>query len=238
MKGVCIDEDEKEDEFGAFDDIVLNVDMRKFLRTFFGDEWYERTAKAYALDDKESSEWQLAEVESDHPIDLSKERKRLDSQRKKLLDIMTDPNESQPNNKRKKELANIINAFLEEQNRYHPRYLVPNYEAITVFIWHNIWSKEGKKICEDFEKVLEERSFNILNLFKEEKYELGRPWFLLLYKILDIANRLRFSWIQSFIDMNDDEKILSSASRKLDENVDDVMTRIDATIIGVRNART
>jgi len=67
---------------------------------------------------------------------------------------------------------------------------------------------------------------------------LGRPWFLLLYKILDIANRLRFSWIQSFIDMNDDEKILSSASRKLDENVDDVMTRIDATIIGVRNART
>lgn len=236
VEGVWLDlqEGRAKNGFGAFDELVLSVDMRKFLKAFVGEKWYERTAIAYGLGEKDWIEWQYTEVSNGAPIDIKnqEELNRLNEQRKIMLDTMSEPEEE------KAGIEKTIHDFLSEEGRYHPRYLVPNYEAITVFIWNNIWSDIGKEYYSRFEKTLKERTDFIVKGLEKQDFKLNKEWLLLLERIFDIGYRLRFPWIRKLVDEN--RKNVESLLEKLKYSIpdtEDVIERILVSIFNIADAK-
>jgi hypothetical protein len=178
--------------FIAFDEIVLNVDMRKLLKGIvstdepeqeWGSLWGKRTKRSYGLEDLD--EWKQ---DPDHPWDFQE----LDRNRLILLDSMTDP-EAPP-----KETRDTIRWFLDIQNRWlHPRYLVYNYEAVAVYLWYNREADQNMELNGLFDKILKHRFKSVLKLLKKEGANLGvlrSPYELLVERVLDIGQRLRYAW--------------------------------------------
>ena len=235
VEGVLLDlqEGKAKNGFGAFDELVLNVDMRKFLKAFVGGNWYHRTAIAYALGEKDWPEWEFEEVCKGNPVKIRnyKVRNRLDNQRKLLLDTM-----SEPEIERKGTKTTILN-FLAEEIFYHPRYLVPNYEAISVFIWNNIWSEEGKSLYTQFEKIAYNRTKFIIEGLTKNNLKLSKEWLLLLERISDIGYRMRFPWIRQLIDQDRVEikKLLNNLKDSNPES-SDIIERILVNIKNILSA--
>ncbi|HEX3529244.1 MAG TPA: hypothetical protein VH988_19480 [Thermoanaerobaculia bacterium] len=191
-KGVSLDMERSENEerrFSAFDTLVLNVDTRKFLKSIVvekADEevWFQRTFRAYGLANPE--EW-----EPPYPPDL----KELDEQRRALLDAMTEPEDKKVN-----ETARVyIRKFVEradDHDRLHPRYLTYNYEAVAVFLKNNR-GEDLLIVREQFRNLLRDRlekTMNELGSLPGIKSYLREPLELLVERILNIAQRLRYPW--------------------------------------------
>jgi hypothetical protein len=182
-------------ELKPFDELVLNVDMRKLLRAFVGDKWHDETKLSYGINMTHWKEWNLDEVHGDSsPIDVQSEYEGLNQMRIQLLDLMSSPELFI--NEKKIEIENTIHVFLENQNVYHPRYLIFNYEAISVYLWNNNWDPKSKKISEKFSEILKRRAGEILEGLRYNNLTLRRPWLLLLERILSIGYKLRYTWVR------------------------------------------
>ncbi|MGA8808961.1 MAG: hypothetical protein WB973_13875 [Thermoanaerobaculia bacterium] len=173
----------------AFDELVLNVDMRKFLRGMFPkDVWYAQTRKSYGLDDLE--EW---------PVRPSAEEfDELNEKRSTLLDAMTDP-------VRMKEPAVLerysaaVKWFLDQESRWlHPRYRTPNYEAIAVYLWYRRFYPDAQQISRDLEAILEKRLDLLVTELDDPKTNLRKAKTLLLERILDIGRRFWYQWAKTY----------------------------------------
>lgn len=187
------DRRKKGDPFIAFDELVLNVDMRKFLKGSMGGDddvvWFKETKRAYGLNDEDRDEWWNREE-----LDFE----QLDERRKTLLRSMTNPE----NPTQTQETEESIKWFLEMSKQWlHPRYLVPNYEAVTVYIWSHRWEAEAKNINTMFRDVLDKKLIEIDNILQEGPDPKGPPassYELLIERILNIGNRLRYSWARLY----------------------------------------
>jgi hypothetical protein len=174
--------------FAAFDRLVLNVDMRKFLHGLMGDKkWFARTRRSYALEKKQAGEWK--------ELGLKADLRECDEQRRILLTSMTDPELFAHDETKRQQLEATIYWFLGNEKQFHPRYLVYNYEAVAVYLIHQRWTDTGKAVREQLGRILDER------LGAESKALDGRPprwrdaWELVVERGLSIGSRLQYGWI-------------------------------------------
>lgn len=185
-------------DFISFDKLVLNVDMRKFLKYLVGDEkWYSRTKRSYGLENPE--QWS-----GDHDFGL------LEENRKILLNLMTEPENATLSSKGKK----TIDWFLKLHNTHelHPCYLMYNYEAVAVYLRQNWWQEEVRYTANGFQDILKNCLENILReLEKQEEYITLRDNLeLLVERILSIGQRLRFQWVQDYLEPNKNMQLKNS----------------------------
>ena len=177
-------------ETSAFDELVLNVDMRKFLCAAIeedaeagrGQNWHDETRRSYGL--KESSPW-WGDDET---------KAKLEGIRCDLLDYMTDPQ----SNKAKGEHG--LRKFLKDHNPdWHPGYLRFNYEAVAVFLRQERWNETFKALRKKFEKIICAQFATV-----SKKFQLNVPWAgpwtrrdveLLFERMVVIGIRLRLDWI-------------------------------------------
>jgi hypothetical protein len=195
------------DKKRAFDELVLNVDMRKFLRGLLDSDdiwhneakrahglvdpdniWHNETKRAYGLVDPED----LEEWHAQGMTDLDE----LNERRWTLLQYMTDP-EHPPLRARE-----TVEWFLERQSRWlHPRYLIYNYEAVTVFLWYERRNSETEALRSRFGEILRKRFEMVLDELKAAPAEVSertRARKLLLERLLDIGRRLRYAWARDY----------------------------------------
>lgn len=202
-RGVSIDMRERSQEkFSAFDELVLNVDTRKFLKSMMSEEeWYERTRRSYGLDHPE--EWR--------DLDLVK-RQELERERRLLLDSMTEPEKK--DKEWMQQIRTAVSTFLgRDHDQLHPRYLTYNYEAVAVFLKVNWWNEEVDSLKKDFGGLLQTRlNKSIAELEAQPTPEdpLHSPRELLVERILSIAQRLRYPWAQSYLNPPTEERLLAA----------------------------
>jgi hypothetical protein len=178
--------------------LVLNVNTRKFLRGMIEPgEWYKLTKRAYALADEDRAQW----VKGDE-IDFGE----LERERTKLLDYMTEPDSEEHVQDATGELETTIRGFLDKDYnlRLHPRYLMYNYEAVSLYVEFHCWDERGEVIGDRFSDILNRRLQETDQLLRGEKaiesFDLLRGSFeLLLERILNIGYRLRFPWAQAYV---------------------------------------
>lgn len=185
----------------AFDELVLNVDMRKFLRGLLesDDRWRHETKRSYGLVD----EADLEEWKGEGTTDFQE----LDDRRWTLLQFMTDP-EHPP-----AEIRDTIDWFLERQKQWlHPRYLVYNYEAVAVYLWYERRNAELANVRSSFGEILRARFDGLLDELRNlpaDAADAGRADRLLLERLLDIARRLRYSWVARWADKAEEQKLMA-----------------------------
>lgn len=191
-------------EFRGFDELVLNVDMRKFLKELVGNDWYDYTRLSYALNKKHWPQWKFKDVGGPDGFDLADPETydHLENQRQTLLNLMTNPEEY--TGSAEEQLKTVIHQFLDEEAKYHPRYLIFNYEAVTVYVWRQFTKTEGEEIDKRFNDALHRRCNSIVNGLREGNFsrELIKPWELLLHQTLDNAARLSLPWLDEYKDQN------------------------------------
>lgn len=205
----------------AFDELVLNVDMRKFLRGLLesDEEWKRETRKSYGLvDDKDIAEWEAHGTE-----DFAD----LDENRWTLLQFMTDP-EHPPAH-----IRDTVRTFLDRQQRWlHPRYLLYNYEAVAVFLWYERRSPETAPLKSEFGEIVRRRLEDVLidlHSLGSDSSDERRAKSLLLERLLDIGRRLNYGWVAAFADVRATD--LMSA---IDEANIDVANRIRLILKDIR----
>jgi hypothetical protein len=179
-----------------FDEIVANVDMRKFLKYFMK----KYTEKEYDILSRESNGmnseagWAIQNFKIE-----SKYWFLLEGYRVALLDSMIYPETTSP-----AKIEKIIYGFFKEEDKgLHPSYLKYNYEAIAVNLQYNWWNPKYQQISEEFSKLLYNRTKQLLKLILESDNldELDLKLNLLLVeRILDISRRLRYGWVLQFTD--------------------------------------
>lgn len=174
----------------AFDELVLNVDMRKFLHGLLNsdDVWHHETKRSYGLVDRHD----LAQWDAHGATDFAE----LDARRWTLLQYMTDP-EHPPTDTR-----GAVDWFLERQRQWlHPRYLIYNYEAVAVFLWYERRNPKLGKLRSDFGEILRGRFDGVVDELRTDPHvatDGARASSLLLERVLDIARRLRYSWVAAY----------------------------------------
>jgi hypothetical protein len=176
-----------ETDFTAFDELVLNIDMRKFLRGMMRKkEWYERTRKSYALVGEENKgEWQV-DLHADGWLN------RLDRVRKTLGDLITDPDREIRLRGRRLEVC--IDWLLDQQHRFHPRYLIHNFEAIAVYARMRPLTDKRRAVTRCFSQLLEQRLREIAG----REIDVRRAEHLLVERMLDVGQRLRLDWARVY----------------------------------------
>lgn len=174
-------------DFTAFDELVLNVDMRKFLRGMMGTEWYSRTLQSYALLEKDWHEW-------DMDLRAGQAFRRLNRVRIALLDLMTDPERELRVSGRRIEAC--IDWLLNEQHQFHPRYLIYNFEAVAVYARSRTPTDKRPAITARFSEILRSR----LQKIEAEGIDVSRAEHLLVERMLDIGQRLRLDWVRPYAD--------------------------------------
>jgi hypothetical protein len=205
----------------VFDELVLNVDMRKFLRGLLesDDEWRRETRKSYGLvDAKDLEEWKKRGTDDFDDLDRN---------RWTLLQFMTDP-EHPPEN-----IHKTVRAFLDRQQRWlHPRYLLYNYEAVAVYLWYERRNPATVPLKAEFGDIVRRRLEEVLI----DLHGLGaaasderRAKSLLLERLLDIGRRLNYGWVAAFAD--DRETYLMSA---IDQDNVDVANRVRLILKDIR----
>lgn len=199
----------------AFDELVLNVDMRKFLRGLVDREtWIEETAKSYGLHNKD--EWEPCGGVL---------FKTLDEQRQILLNLMTEPEKYHEDAKK------AVRWFLNRQTSWlHPRYLIYNYEAVAVYLWYNRWQDETKQISTEFSDILWNRLLEIQQDLSLGEAKLKKPKQLLLERILHIGQRLRYKWAEKFNEKDKQDPLLSVI------DAEDIKNRIRAIFNDIENS--
>lgn len=162
-----------------FNELVLNVDMRKFLIHFLGeDEFNARAYEAWGLNDSKFIE---------HPY-FSK----LQSVHRELLSYMTQPGKLD---------ADVIRKAIKilQERALDPRYLLYAYEAVAIHLRYNIWKSEYQAYIIDFDKALKTR-------FHWTLEELGGPdpvandreknLLLLVERIVHLGENFGFDWME------------------------------------------
>lgn len=192
VKGIVL---QKElDNYNPWMNLVLNVDMRKFLKGLIkDDEWYERTKKSYALERKDLETWDFK-----NEIDFNE----IEEERKLFLDYMTDPEHEEYIKDSEGKLAKAINRFLDKEMFLHPRYLLYQFEAVAIYVWYHRWTEQGANISRRFSEVLKRRLAEIPQTLLRKRSSVERPeelpvqdpLELLLERILHIGQRLRYTW--------------------------------------------
>ena len=130
-EGLARDVEEAQGPTDEFNTLVLNVDMRKFLRfkidaipefrSKFEEPFHEVTRYSYGLDNPE--EWPMG-VEKFQGLKAELDRTRI-----ALLDGMTYPEQPE------REVEEQIDWFLGGQTKgRHPKYLMYCYESVAVYI--------------------------------------------------------------------------------------------------------
>jgi hypothetical protein len=177
-----------ERSFTTFDELVVDVDTRKFVRDMLGrDRWIERTYFTYGLSDV--SWWEKCNAVKDIAALLA----RLDGIRITLLDYLTDPDLSDIGEARRA----IWDFFELEGFDLHPNYLIYNYEAVTIFLWYNSSDEHDIKIEAHFRERLKLRFDEVVALLYQGG-ESRHYWERLVERILSIAERLRIESITRY----------------------------------------
>ncbi|MFN6571743.1 MAG: NACHT domain-containing protein [Dendronalium sp. ChiSLP03b] len=193
-KGVAIALKEKNRK--PFDELVLNVDTRKFLKYLVNklfnsqDKFDELTRGSYGL--QSEHEWELK-------TNLSFDE--LENIRKILLLSMTEP-ENPPADTEK-----LIRRFLKiEDDGLHPRFLLYCYESVAVYLRDHQWDEKVRGINQDFHNLSKLRLENTLSRLdlQEIPSYLKTPLKLLVERILDIGQRLRYRWVKEYL--NEDKQ--------------------------------
>jgi hypothetical protein len=186
-RGIVLDLQKSEVGKSAFDRLVLNSDMRRFLRSMVqehyrdSEAWYRRTQNSYALD--QPAQWKLSNGYVFHDI-----QSRLESIRRTLLDSMTDLRTFDTGLTR----VAIGDFFEYEGHNLHPRYLMYNYEAVAVYLWRHRWKHEDMWLLHDFEERLHNRALRTMSELEGPGVDDREGMELLLERICDIARRLQF----------------------------------------------
>ena len=203
------------------DELVLNVDMRKFLRdlielsqrrTKLSEMDFEAiTRRSYGLEGPPEN-WNLPEGTSYEEIQYSYDRHRI-----RLMYAMTDPEDPMRTAGIQEEISWLLSKDFRE---FYPGYLIYNYESVAVFITYHRWSPEGQRLRQEFSKVAQScfdwcreiltprGAKRSIRPDLHPRKEALRPVFeRLLERLLDIALRMRWRWVQ-FPDMVDQERQL------------------------------
>jgi hypothetical protein len=186
-KGMFLSKENAAEDFSAFDELVLNVDMRKFLRGLVGKDWYERTRKSYALEGKDREEWDHAAK-----VDFNE----LEKQRVLLLDAMTDPELSVRMGS--SQLDQAVERFLADARDCHPRYLMYNFEAVSVYSSYRWGSEQGRQTKKKLGNVMRERVDYALKHKDVIDSEKWPAWELLIERVLKIGQRLGYKWVKEY----------------------------------------
>lgn len=186
-------------ELTGFHDLVLNIDMHRFLRDLTvrrgnmdkrdGEKWwYDETRLAYGLTGKGLGEWVP-------PYEALEENSlrwhALNQIRENLLDVRsglkTDAMEIGP----------WVDDYLkEDKGSLTPRYQIPNYEAVAVCLLDpNVGTEKRHR---DFSGMLRKRLDEAIALLQNPAAEVCETEVneLLVERILDIARRFRYPWVQ------------------------------------------
>jgi hypothetical protein len=172
--------------FNAFDELVLDVDMRRLLRAMLEPErWYKRTERSYGFEDPDG--WLI-------PGGLERHFDELNDIRKYLLDVMTDPEHHDLEVNREK-----IHHFLQLENSgLHPCYLIYNYEAVAVHLWYHRFDHEDRKLRDHFSKVIKARLDEVVRNDLQRHDERKAHYERLVERIISVAERLRFEQITRY----------------------------------------
>ncbi|WP_197455037.1 AAA family ATPase [Stieleria varia] len=198
-----------DDEFTPFDEIVLETDIRRFLRTMEGDDWYNRTRRSYALERDQWDEWDK-EFSLMQPNDAIV--KELEEERVVLLDIMTEPEQFRADRDAIKAIR-TINRFLDRPlQQLHPRYLMYNLEAVSVYVKAFGWESSAIEINHRLSSAL----YELLNKIVRRKLptrqsrhsqNLRSGYELLVTRMLLIAKQMRYPWMEEFRRWGDPKKL-------------------------------
>jgi hypothetical protein len=182
--------------FTEFDEVFLNLDIRKLLRTIMDENWYPRTKSSCALDRARLPQWDpTCGLVRPTPALL----KELEAERRSLLDMMTCPEHF------KAEIAvKTIRRFLDRPlKQFHPRYLMYNLDAVAVYIRVNAWDEMVQTLdshfCEFLGKLLKDLEKR-LPLSKDSVHarELQEAYELLVVRILHIAHEMQYAWFRDY----------------------------------------
>jgi hypothetical protein len=177
-----------EQTFSPFDELVVDVDTRRFVRDMLGRErWIERTYYTYGFGDP--SGWHVMK----DGRDPKKMFPFLNEIRIQLLDYLTDPDQPNVDHVRRA----IRRFFGVEGLHLHPSYLIYNYEAITIFLWYNRSDKRDAKIESHFTTLLKERFDDVRSRLALND-DSHPHWERLVERILSIADRLRIEQITRY----------------------------------------
>jgi hypothetical protein len=210
--------------FERFDDLVLNVDMRKFLHEFAEtrgpEEWKERTRISYGLSPIFEPEWnQLSEKGRDHWFDEAA-RAKLGDIRYTLLQVMTNPKKQEGQAADATDgapsipkIEAAIQSILSNADRWnHPLFLLPNFEAIAVYLQH-YGGANRNSLRSQFDPILEKQMYRGLDWLKDTKNRSAVRWCLrqgeidylrksfglLVERCLNTGYRLQCRWAQAII---------------------------------------
>lgn len=207
--------EDQRDKFIAFDELVLNVDMRKLLKDLVKEHWYPRTGKSYGLDNPE--EWRSPDQWN---------FREFDERRKTLLDAMTRPEDMPP------ETDETVRWFLEDlpHTFIHPRYLIYNYEAVAIYLWYHRWKPESQRQRNKFSDILHTQLDETLKVLGRDPGQLRSPLELLIERILDIGHRLRYTWAQQYERSRGAEILEAITDHQTRQRVEKIFTYIHNAI--------
>lgn len=190
---------------GPFNELVLNVDMRKFLRDLVGEERFCHYARlAWGLGD-EAGGWKLEDPEL---------RPRLEEIHGRLLAAMTEPGSLGEN-----DLDQAIELLKEPG--IDPRYLTYAYEAVSIHLRHHRWRSAYRPLRDRFSRLLHQRLERLLD-------SLGGPApgpavknrLLLVDRALDIGASFGFGWMDGYLG---DERIQRLAESTPERTEDEAL---------------
>jgi hypothetical protein len=233
----------KNDEWLTFNEIVANVDMRKFLKYFAekernGESYDIITREGNAMTEEYKDRWKKVdgfECNENNPVWSEYEKHRL-----VLLNSMIFPEKSHSNLKESINFILNLNKDNEETFYIPSEYLSYAYESIAVNLRYNAFDLEYKKISEEFSSKLENKLNNHLNILMNlddypeiKNLIVSEKEFMLIERILDICRRLRYEWIISSIDL-----IQNTIDKFNDQSkeTEEVFIRINELIAQVKNS--
>jgi hypothetical protein len=182
-----------------FNDLVLNTDMRKFLKFLLGHQRFNDLARtAWGLDDPQ---WELSIEDGE----------RFEAWHRRLLESMTiEWHEARAAS----ELREAVDGFLgkvEDNFHVHPAYLIYAFESIGVQ-----FARDTKANIRDqrnrFSEVLRSTAVRVISRlerakgggggeFRTEAFGISdydSKYELLLEKVLDLGTRLHLDWVKKY----------------------------------------
>lgn len=217
-KGIALHKDS--DNYDPWMNLVLNVDMRKFLKGLVPEsEWYERTKKSYAMESEQLPSWR-------HELNFTE----LEKERRFFLDFMTDPENEKYLKDEDHSLASTVKRFLAREDQLHPRYLLYTYEAVALYVEYHKWDEEGAEISKDFSEILHKRIQKIIAAFSDEKPDRRAVYALLLERILHIGQRLRYRWIKQY-KKNRHELLTLAADDNIKARIKTIFTNVEKSLV-------
>lgn len=219
--------------FTAFHDLVLNIDMHRFLRALTIAKagkpfWYHETAMAYGLSSASDEEWT--------PRLSSAERTALDDLRKDLLDARSGLIEGA------EKLKKLAEDFLDlaEKKRFPrcetgslgprtlpPRYLIPSFEATAVCLLEA--GIGAASLVNRFSRLLEKELNRAVEVLADPIQ--GSQAFaiteLLVERILDIGRRFEFEWIAGWTEDCLDSRLPIRSANGIRERIKNILREIE-----------